>query len=273
MTAQRHTFFPREHGATAMLLTPFAAVAILARTIRWQEAAAVVTVVVAFAMKDPLVVLARQWWVWKQPHPETPTAIRWVAAETAVVAICGLALVASGSWVHYAVLFCGAAMFLVLAVWVNMRNRQRATIFQVASAVALTSTSLVAALAATDKTPGWCWRLWGLLAAQAAAGIFTVHARLDARVAARKAGGSENVSASRRSALVIDALLAVGGVVATLAGNYWIGGALLLVAAVCGWDLRQQLDPGSLQMPLRIVGIQNLSLSLLYAAMLVAAFW
>ena len=258
-----------------MLLTPFAAAAVLARTARWQEAVAFAAVAVAFAMKDPLVVVARQRWVWTEAHPETRAAMRWLAAETAIVAVCGLALLATGPLIAYSVLFFGAAAFLALAVWVNVRNRQRAAMFQVASALALTSTSLAAALAATGAVPSWCWWLWILLAVQAAAGIFTVHARLDARVAVRKSGGvgSAEMNSSRRSAFLFAALLALGGIAIAVAGNYWIGSALLVAGIAYAGDLRRQLNLESLQTPLTKIGIQNLSLSLIYAALVVRGLW
>ena len=275
MSGTRYRFFPREHGATAMLLTPFAAAAVLARTARWQEAVAFVAVAVAFAMKDPLVVVARQRWVWKEAHPETRAAMHWLAAETAIVTVGGLALLATGPLIAYSVLFLGAAAFLALAVWVNVRNRQRAAMFQVASALALASTSLAAALAATGAVPGWCWWLWLLLAVQAAAGIFTVHARLDARVAVRKSrgAGSAGMNPSRRSAFLFAALLALGGISTAVVGNYWIGSALLVAGAAYAGDLRRQLNLESLQTPLTKIGIQNLTLSLIYAALVVRGLW
>ncbi len=260
----RHTFFLREHGATAMLLTPFVSSAVLSRAVRWQEGAAIAAVVAAFAMKDPLVVLARQRWVWKQPHAETRAAWRWVAGEAAALTVCGLALMATGPLAAYLVLFCGAAAFSALAVWINVHNRQRAIWFQIVSALALTSTSLTAAVAATGAIPGWCWQLWLLLAAQAAAGIFTVHARLEARI--DRAG-------SRRPALVFVALLALGGLAAVAAARYWIGGALLFAAVGFAQDLRRQLNPESLRTPLTAVGMQTLCLSLIYAAIVVAGLW
>jgi hypothetical protein len=258
-----------------MLLTPFAAAAVLARTARWQEAVAFAAVAVAFAMKDPLVAVARQRWVWKEAHPETRAAMHWLAAETAIVAVCGLALLATGPLIAYSVLFFGAAAFLALAVWVNVRNRQRAAMFQVASALALTSTSLAAALAAKGAVSSWCWWLWLLLAVQAAAGIFTVHARLDARVAVRKSrgAGSAGMNPSRRPALLFAALLALGGIATAVAGNYWIGSALLVAGIAYAWDLRRQLNLESLQTPLTKIGIQNLTLSLIYAALVVRGLW
>lgn len=262
-------FFPREHGATAMLLTPFCAAAVLARVLRWQEAPALVAVVCVFMAKDPLVVLARQRWVWKQWHAETAAAIRWVAVELAVMSACGIALLATGPWPAYLVLFGGAAAFSALAVWVTVRNGQRGVAFQVASAVALTSTSLTAALAATGGIPPWCWWLWGLTAAQSAAGIFTVHARLEARVAARRAANAN----SRGPAIFFSALLGAAGIAAAAAARPWVGAALLLATAGYAAELLRQRSATALRMPLTRVGIQMLALSLTYGAMVVRGLW
>jgi hypothetical protein len=274
MSAVRQTFFPREHGATAMLLTPFAAAAVLSRTASWQEAAALLASATVFAMKDPLVVLARQRWVWKQVHPETRAAIRWVLIELLVLCACGVVLARNGPLIAYALLFPAAGCFTALAVRVNLLNRQRATLFQVASAVALTSTSLLAALSATGAVPRWCWALWGLLAVQAAAGIFTVHARLDLRVAARKTAADLNEKAVlQRPARIFSIVLAVVGLIALLGRNYWIGAALLLAGAGYGVDLWNQLDSQSLQTPLTKIGIRALTLTIAYAALVVTGLW
>ncbi len=262
-----------------MLLTPFVAAPVLARTLRWQEAAAAVAIALAFAMKDPLVVLARQQWVWKLPQPQSRVAARWVLVEAVVVAACALALVLTGPWIAYVMLFGGAGLFMALAVWINMRNRQRATLFQVVSALALTSTSLMAAVAALGMIPGWCWRLWLLLAIQAAAGIFTVHARLDARIQLRTAqrngaGVAEPCeSRDRRIALLICTLMALAGLGALATRSDWIGAALLVGAAGNVWDLRRQRDAQALQTPLTQVGLRSLGLSLVYAMLAIAGLW
>src|SRR5579883_1024311 len=140
-------FIPREHGATAMLLTPFFAAAILLKQVYWPEIVALVAIACAFAIKDPLVVIARQRFVWKQPHPETGVAWRSAVAEFAVLAICGVALLAVRDWRPFIVLFIGAGAFTILAVTLNVRNKQRSEWFQVASAAALTATSLAGCLA------------------------------------------------------------------------------------------------------------------------------
>src|SRR5487761_2691105 len=86
-------FLPREHGATAMLLTPVVCAAILARQWHWTELATVAAALAALAAKDPMVVLARQRFVWKQRHPETTAAAQWLAGWTAVLILCGVAFV------------------------------------------------------------------------------------------------------------------------------------------------------------------------------------
>jgi len=274
MSEVRYTFYPREHGAVAMLLTPFAAAAVLSRTATWQEAAALVSSAMLLAMKDPLVVLARQRWVWKQAHPETKAALHWAIAEAVVLGGCGAALAWHGPLMVYSLLFLGAVFFTTLAVWVTVRNRQRGTIFQVASAVALTSTALLAALSATGTIPLWCWELWGLMMVQAAAGIFTVHARLDLRVAVRKPSCDANEKAAlQRPARIFSNLLALAGVAAMIGRNYWIGAALLVTAIGYGVDLRSQLDNKSLQTPLTTVGLRALFLTVVYAALVLKGLW
>ena len=70
-----------------MLFIPIICVAILSRTCRWAELATVTAAFAALASKDPLVVLARQRFVWKQRHPETASpALRWFAGWTVLLA-------------------------------------------------------------------------------------------------------------------------------------------------------------------------------------------
>ncbi len=140
----------------------------------------------ALAAKDPVVVLARQRLVWKQPHPETAEAAKWLAGWTAVLVVCGIVL--RGHLAAHRDRRDGPGRLPPSRRWpvaVNVKNRQRSTLFQIASAAALTSSSLATSLSATGTIPRWCWWLWLLLAMQATAGILVVHARLDARIAAR----------------------------------------------------------------------------------------
>jgi hypothetical protein len=265
--------FPREHGATAMLLTPFFSAAVLLRHVSWTEAVALIAIVSAFAAKDPLVALVRQRLVWKQEHPETRAARRRLAVEVPALAACGAILAITGPWLPLAFLGAAAAGFGLLAVWANVRNRQRSAWFQVASAAALSSTALLVCLAAGGGIPRWGWWLWLLCSLHAAAGIFVVHARLYARSTTRNAvrTGEMVNPASRRAAQVSVAVLAVGAI--AFGRSPWIAAALLTAAGGYWWELRRQRIVQKLQMPLARVGLQMLALSILYEALIVAGLW
>src|SRR5215472_802932 len=265
------TLIPREHGATAMLLTPFFAAAILLRRVYWTELVALVAVTCAFAIKDPLVVMGRQRFVWKQEHEETSVARRSALIEFLVLAASGLVLILARDWRSFLPLFLGAATFTALAVTLNVQNRQRSEWFQTASAVALTATSLMACLAAENVIPKWCWFLWMLSAMQAAAGIFVVHARLDARVAARK--GQARPSGNRRAAFVCQGVLIATAVYFGSTDRLLISAALIAAAAGYLYDLMRQQRSSSLQLPLKDVGLQALGLSIVYTLLIIAGLW
>lgn len=262
---------PREHGATAMLFTPFFAAAILLRRIYWTELLALAAIACAFAIKDPLVVLARQRFIWTQRHSETKGAARLALMESLVLAMSGVTLLLLRDWRPFLPLFLAAASFTALAVTLTVRNRQRSAWFQTATAAALTATSLMACLAAQGSVPGWCWLLWALSAMQAAAGIFVVHARLDSRIASRK--GQPPPSTNRRAAFVCQGLLIAGAIYFTAAGRWWIGAALIVAASGYMLELLRQRTPASLQLPLRRVGLQALGLSIVYTLMVIAGLW
>ena len=264
-TQKKLLFLPREHGATAMLFTPIVCAAILARSWHWAELATFTAAFAALAAKDPLVVLARQRFVWKQPHPETAIAARWFAGWTALLAVSGLALLAVWPVKAIVALGLGVAAFSALAIVVNVRNRQRSLLFQIASAVALTSSSLATSLSGTIKP--WCWWLWLLLALQASAGILVVHARLDARIALRSAArGSQEF---RRAAQIAVLALALTAIIVGALGHSWIALALLIAATGYAYDLYRQRDSAALQMPLTTVGQQALALSSVFAVLLI----
>ncbi len=261
-----------------MLLTPIVCAAILARQFHWAELATLVAAFSALSLKDPAVVLFRQWFVWKQPNPETRNAALWSSFWFLLLAASGIFLLFT--WPIHATLALGSgvALFSVLAVFVNVKNRQRSTLFQIVSAAALTSTSLATALSATGEIPLWCWFLWPLLAMQAATGILVVHARLDARIAARK-----NLPASRQYrraatvAIVVLVIAAIAAAVAPFIGHSWgrfsIAAALVIAAFGYAYDLRSQKNPAALQLPLKSVGQRALALSSLYAILLIIGLW
>lgn len=264
-------YLPREHGATAMVITPIVCAAILARTWHWAEFATLAAAFAALAAKDPLVVLMRQRFVWKQPNAATPIAARWFAGYTLVLGASGLVLLRSWPLAAIAAMGAGVVAFALMAIWVNVKNKQRSTLFQIASAVALTSSSLATGLSAGGTIRPWYWWLWVLLAMQATAGILVVHARLDARIALR--GKAPASLQFRQAAFVAVAVLAGGTAMMLALHRWWLALALALAAAGYAYDLRRQKTASELQRPLMSVGRQALTLATVYAFLLVAGLW
>ena len=264
-------YLPREHGATAMLLTPIVAVAILARAWHWSEIAVLAAAFAAISAKDPAVLLVRQRFVWKKRSPEAAGAARWLIGWSAILIASVAVLFATWPPKAFLAVGAGVAAFGCLAIFVNLKNRQRSTLFQIASAAALTSTSIATCLAATGSVAPWCWWFWALSALQATAGILVVHARLDARIALRKATAAS--PHFRRVAQVALVVLLCAAVAAVVIRHIAITLALALAAAGYAYDLRRQKNPASLQMPLKSVGQQALLLSSVYAALLIAGLW
>lgn len=263
--------FPREHGATAMLLVPMFSAALLARTWRWTEIAALLAAFSALAVKDPLVTLARQRLVWRTPHEETRRARHWLAAWMAALAICGSVLAATWPPEATAAMGAGALGFSILAVFVNVKNRQRSVPFQIASAAALTSGCLAMSLSATGSVAPWSMRLWGLMALQSATGILVVHARLDARIALR-APASASATYRRASSVLLGAV-GCAAAWAAFAGSLWIATGLALILAGYGYDLRRQRDAADLQRPLTSVGRRALAISTAFAVLVTVGLW
>jgi hypothetical protein len=264
-------FFPREHGATAMLFTPMVCAAILSRSWNWAELATVTAAFAALAAKDPMVIVARQRFVWKQPHAETAAAVRWFAGWSVLLAFSGIVLLAAWPVTATVSLGLGVGVFSALAIAINVKNRQRSTLFQIASALALTSSSLAMSLSATGAIAPWCWALWLLLALQATAGILVVHARLDARIALRStAPARENY---RRAAQIAIAALVGVAAMAMVFHRGSIALALVLAAIGYTYDLRRQRNAEALQLPLKTVGQQALALSSVFAILLMIGLW
>ena len=264
-------YLPREHGATAMLLTPIFSVAILARTWHWSELAVLMAAFSALSAKDPAVLLMRQRFVWKQRSPEAPAAFQWLLGWGIVLIASVLILIATWPLKAFWAMGAGIATFGCIAIIVNLKNRQRSTLFQIASAAALTSTSLATCISATGSIAPWCRWFWALIAMQAAAGILVVHARLDARIALRKVAAANQQF--RHAAQAVLAFLLFAAITAWIIRNGWIALALVLAVIGYAYDLMRQKNSLSLQMPLKTVGQQALMLSTLYSVLLIAGLW
>ena len=114
--------------------------------------------------------------------------------------------------------------------------------------------------------------MWAFCALQATAGIYVVHARLDARIAAQKKTAAP--LRNRGAAMIsITALAAAATITWMLDLSPAITAALFLAAAGYEFELRRQRKPESLQMPLTSVGQQALTLSVIYGTLLIAGLW
>jgi hypothetical protein len=212
--------------------------------------------------------------VWKQRRLETAVAARWFAGWGAVLLLSGLVLLRTWPFKAILAMGLGVAAFSALAIAVNVTNRQRSTLFQIASAAALTSSSLATSLSATGGIAPWCWVLWLLMAMQATAGILVVHARLDARVALRQtSSAAEKFARFRRTAQISLFTLACAAAITAALGHIWITLALLTPVVGYWFDLYLQRNPENLQLPLKKVGQRALALSSLFAVLLIVGLW
>ncbi len=151
--SRRKLYLPREHGATAMLLSPIFCAAILARTWHWSELAVLVAAFAALSAKDPAVLLIRQRFLWKQRNPDSSAASQWLSGWSMVLIVSVLVLLATWPLKFFVAMGSGIATFGCLAMIVNLKNRQRSTLFQIASAAALTSTSLATCMSSGGINP------------------------------------------------------------------------------------------------------------------------
>jgi HAMP domain-containing protein len=185
--------------------------------------------------------------------------------------VSGVVLALAWPWKALVGMGIGIGAFAGLALWVNVKNRQRSTLFQIASAAALTSTSVATCLAATGAIATWCLWFWLLAALQATAGILVVHARLDARIALK--GTTPASMQFRRAAEGTVGAIACAAVTAAAMGKGWVAAALVVAAAGYGYDLMRQREAGELQRPLKAVGMRGLVLSSVYALLLIVGLW
>lgn len=199
---------PREHGAWAMLLVPFASALVLAGGASWESLAALVAVLAVFLLREPAVELWRQTRVRREPRPGSEAALRWLLAEGAVAALAGAFLMWRLPAVPVAAIGAPAVALTVFSVWLVAHARQRSVALQLVSAAGLNASALLAWLSAGRQLDPLVWSLWALLFAHSAASVLVVHARLEARIAARQSKPAPTFPAAARRALVAQLALA-----------------------------------------------------------------
>lgn len=261
--------FPREHGAWGMLLLPFVAGAILSRGWNTSLGVSLVAVVLAFVVREPLTVLARQRWVWRTHRPESDTAQRALLWQAPLLLLCSVYL-----WLHLpktplAALAAAGAVMTMAAVWMAVHNRSRSIPLQIISAFALSSTGLLAALAGTGRLEIWAWQLWALMSLHSMAGTFNVHARIERKLESKTGRPAPSVLISKA---IASALLALA--IAAWFSPFRAGAPPLALSAVLSWvELRRLRQPRALQEPFQRVGFRMLGLSIVHLTLVVILLW
>ena len=255
---------PREHGAWAMLLLPFFSALALAREISWEALPAAVVVVGVFLIREPLVALWRQARVWRE---QARRSLIWYLPP---IAASGLILLWRRPFWPLLITGAAAALLIVVSTYLVVHKRPRSLLLQMVSAGGLNASALVAWLAVRAQFDPTIWWLWALHFAHSGAALLAVHARLEARVAART--GSEWAAMKKRATAAQTLLLAAAaGCVA--AGRLGAALALGLSASVHLADLARLQDSVFLRTPLRRVGLRELALSFVFSVVVLAGLW
>lgn len=267
--APQQPVLPREHGAWGLLFQPFAAGAALSPAAPLLMLAAALLLLAGFATRAALLALLR---VWRQPRSaagQLRTALSWLAAETAAIALCLWLL-----WPHLsprwrAGLLAGGPAFTLLAVWIGWTNRQRSRLFQTASAAVLALSAPFAIQLGQGSVPSWGWMLWLVFVLHGAVVIQLVHERLQRRIAARGAAGPLRDSKVFPGAVCVQ--LAAGAALAFLDWRWFLPPLFSSLYALA--ERRTLRRTETLREPLTRVGWRTLALSVFHLLLSIAAFW
>lgn len=258
-----------------MLLQPFLGTLLAAKALAWPVLPALACVLLAFLIREPLTVLARQKWTWRDPHPETAAARKQVLWQLAALLAGGVLLAVRWPWSALLGLAGAAGALTMLAVAITIRNRQREVWFQALSAAGLSASGLAACLALYNSIPAWGWWWWALHGMHFWTGILVVHVRLQARIDAKRAPGviSMALRLMRNQARVIQSLAALAGLGLAAWGYIYYGLALLLSSAVHFRDLAAAPTPEAVAIPMKMVGQRALVVALVFTALLIVEVW
>lgn len=260
---------PREHGAWGLLFQPFLAGAVAAALAPRHWAPAVVLLLAGFALRAPLLALARCVARRRGCGKVLRAALVWVAAEGALLA---------GSlwllWPHLTSawrlgLLAGGPAFTFAAVWISASNRQRSRLFQTVSAAAVALSAPFAIQLARGAVPAWGWMLWLVFVLHSSSAIQLVHERLERRTAARDAGAAP--PDSRPLLAAVGCQLAGGAALAFVQPLWLLPPVLSSAFALFEWRRLRRSEV--LREPLTRVGWRTLAFSALHLGASVLAFW
>ncbi|MEZ5361066.1 MAG: YwiC-like family protein [Bryobacterales bacterium] len=267
MTERPSLIFPREHGSWGMLLFPLVSAAILAKTWTWWLIPALGAALAGFLIREPLAILLRQRYVWRQPRPETASATRSLRVFVPLLLACGatLAFVVPLRWL--AALGLIGATLTGVYLYAALHKLQRSTLLQLAGSFGLTSACALPWLAAGRTIDRTLLLLAIVHAVHSTGGVLTVHARLESMQANR--GKTD----SRRARTAAWLWQPIQGLVALFDVQPLLTMALIIPMCVHVLDLWRFGKGESLQTPLKEVGFRELGLSAAVSVLAIAALW
>jgi hypothetical protein len=253
-----------------MLLFPLVSAMILTGRWNWSLVAAASAALAVFLLREPLLVMARQRYVWQDVRPETAAARRSLLAF-------GTLLAASGAWLAEVValpwligLGLAAAALTAVAIYGALHNLQRSPLLQIAGAVGLAGSALLPYLSAGLSPDTRLWLLVGAHVVHGGGSVLVVHARIEAARALK----TNSPTHSRHTVAVLWLVLhALAAAVLLVEGAPLLGLILSIPCGVHATDLARLNDRQFLRTPLRRVGFRELGLSTVFSVLVVVALF
>jgi hypothetical protein len=257
-----------------MLLLPFIVGAVCAGNwVHVRTLAAMVAVVSLFLVRTPLLVLSR---IAVAPIPSAGNPQRWsMYVEQAIfsLAVYGslalLSVLYLGLTVPLAplvLLGVGAMLIIVATLHPSLRNRQRSGLFQLLSVPALTSSSLLAYLAAAGEWDHEVLWIWLLFTVQMFVSVLVVRATMGFLMAQRSRGSNRGYFVNSRNAMLAEVLLwlLLMGVALHEEEMRWAALAFLPPSILHCWALTR-LKSVRARIRMREVGLRELAASVLFS--------
>jgi hypothetical protein len=250
-----------------MLLLPFFCALAAAGAVRWESLAAAVAILGVFLAQEPLLVLLRQRFKWRDRREATSqavfTLVRVLPPAVAAAAFLALRL----PWGPLCVLGGVAAVLMTWRAVFTLSNKQRFVLLQILEAAGLSSTALLGYLSARGNLTREAFVLWGAFSLHHAAAFFAIRARLEAITGSKAEGRAHK--RYRVIAWYAQAVLAGVAVWALLGGNPAFALAIAIPFALHTRDLLRLGSPAFLKIPLTRAGWREVLISLAFAATLV----
>lgn len=260
---------PREHGSWGILLFPFFSAVYLARPASWLTIAAFAAAMAAFLAREPLIILARQAWVWSERRPEAAEAGRTLTLVLPVLAAAGAWLWFGGADRRWLIgLGAVAAVLMAMSVYAALHRLQRSPTLQIAGSFGLTLSAALAWLAAGREPDRVLWLLIGVHTIHAVGGVLTVHARLEAL---QNRGKKRPQLRARSAGFGWQLVQTLAAAWLWAEGDSWLAAAVAAPAVVHSADLLKLDRPEILKTPLKRVGFRELFLSAAFSLVVVAA--